>query len=184
MKILGIVCSPRKEGNTEILVQEALNAAKDAGAEVELLRISELKITPCDACRTCSKNGKCWIQDDMQKVYEKLLEADGIIIGSPVYFWTMSAYAKLLIDRTLALRFPEMRLENKVGGAIVVARRRGCVATLSALNTFMLGQEMITAGLGVEAYAGDKGAVRKNEEDMKNARELGKRIVKLIKLRQ
>ena len=76
MKVLGIVCSPRKGGNTEILIQEALAGAKETGADVELLNISEMNISPCDGCMTCHQSGECKIKDDMQKIYEQLLAAD------------------------------------------------------------------------------------------------------------
>ena len=181
MKVLGIICSSRKGGNTEILVKEALDGAKETGANVELLKISEMKITPCDGCTTCHQSGECRIKDDMQKVYKKILAADGIILGSPVYFWTISGQAKTLMDRTYALRYPHHKLENKVGGAIVVAGRRGCMSALSVINNFFLGHDMLVAGLGIAGYGTEKGEVRKDEHAMKSARSLGKQVTQLIK---
>jgi multimeric flavodoxin WrbA len=181
LKVLGIVCSPRKGGNTEILVQEALTAAKESGAETELLRISEMQITPCDGCMTCHQSGECKIKDDMQKVYKKLLAADGIILGSPVYFWSVSGQTKTLMDRTYALRYPHHRLNNKVGGAIVATGRRGSVTTLSIINNFFLGHDMITTGLGISGYGTDKGEVKKDKHAMEGAKSLGRHIVQLIK---
>lgn len=181
MKILGIVCSPRKKGNTEILVREALAAAKENGTEIELLRVSEMNIVPCDGCMTCKQSGKCRIKDDMQKVYEKLLEADGIILGSPVYFWAVSGQAKILMDRTYALMYPESKLNNKVGGAIVVTGRRGSVNALSTINNFFLGHNMMVSRLGISGYGTEKGEVKQDKRAMEAARSLGKQLVQLIK---
>jgi len=180
MKILGIVCSPRKGGNTEILVREGLRGTQETGATVELLKPSELNITPCDGCQSCRKNGECKIEDDMQQVYQKLLSTDGIIIGSPVYFWSTSAQAKIFMDRTYALRYPSRRLRGKVAGAIAVASHRGCSNVLSALNHFFLHHEMIVAGLGVSGYALESGDIMKDERALRESRDLGKRIYELI----
>jgi len=182
LKILGIVCSPRKGGNTEILVSEALTAAKESGADVELLRISDMNIAACDGCQTCHKSGECRIKDDMQKIYKKILAADGIILGSPVYFWSVSSQAKTLMDRTYALRYPHHKLKNKVGGAIAVAGRRGCTSALSVINNFFLGQDMLVTGLGIAGYGTNKGEVKQDERAMQGARALGKQVIQLIKV--
>jgi multimeric flavodoxin WrbA len=181
LQVLGIICSPRKGGNTEILVQEALAGAKENGAQTEILRISEMKIAPCDGCMTCHQSGECRIKDDMQKVYKKLLAADGIILGSPVYFWAVSGQTKTFIDRTYALRYPYHRLKNKVCGAIAVAGRRGSVSALSIINNFFLGHDMLATGLGIAGYGTEKGEVRKDEHAMKSARSLGTQVTELIK---
>jgi len=180
LKVLGITCSPRKEGNTEILVQEALSGAKENGAEVELIRICEMNIKACDGCKTCQQTGKCRINDDMQKVYEKMLAANGIIIGSPVYFWSISGQAKTFMDRTYALRYPNHRLEKKVGGAIVVTGRRGSVNALSIINNFFLGHNMLVTGLGISGYGTVKGEVKQDNHAMQGAKSLGKQITQLV----
>ena len=181
MKALGIVCSPRKGGNTEILVREALAGAKESGAEVELLRVSDMNIAACDGCETCHQSGECRIKDDMQKVYKKMLAADGIILGSPVYFWSVSGQAKTLMDRTYALRYPYHKLKNKVGGAIVAAGRRGSVNALSVINNFFLGHDMLATGLGISGYGTEKGEVKQDKRAMQGARSLGRQVVQLIK---
>ena len=181
MKVLGIVCSPRKRGNTEILIRKALAGAKESGAEVELLRICDMNIAACDGCQTCHQSGECRIKDDMQKVYEKMLTADGIVLGSPVYFWSVSSQAKKLMDRTYALRYPHHKLNNKVGGAIAAAGRRGSVNTLSTINNFFLGQDMLATGLGISGYGTTKGEVKQDKHAMEGARSLGKQVTQLIK---
>ena len=184
MKILGITCSPRKGGNTEILLRAALSGAKEEGADTELLKIYEMKIAPCDGCTTCQESGECRIKDDMQKVYQKLLAADGIILGSPVYFWSVSGQTKIFMDRTYALRYPYHRLENKVAATIAVAGRRGCMSTISVINNFFLGHDMQVTGLGIAGYGTKKGEVRKDEHAIKSARSLGKQVTQLIKANQ
>lgn len=181
MKVLGISCSPRKGGNTEILVSEALAGAKEEGADIELLKIHEMKIAACDGCTRCQQSGECRIKDDMQKVYKKILAADGIILGSPVYFWSVSGQAKTFMDRTYALRYPHHKLKNKIGGAIAVTGRRGNISALSVINNFFLGHDMLVTGLGIAGYGTKKEEVKKDEHAMKSARSLGKQVTQLIR---
>jgi multimeric flavodoxin WrbA len=85
MKILAVSSSPRKNGNTSLLLETALESAQQDGAETELFSVAGKTIQPCDGCWACFKTGTCHIQDDMTILYEKLVEADGIIFGTPVY---------------------------------------------------------------------------------------------------
>lgn len=181
MKVLGIVCSPRRGGNTEILVRRALECAEDDGAEVELWSFAGREVRPCDHCASCFKVGECHIEDDMQGLYPKLMEADGIVLGSPVYFWSVSAQAKLVMDRTYALRRPTNRLQGKVGGAVAVAGRRGQVEALTVINNFFLGQGITPVGLGVDGVASDRGEIEEDERALTGATELGRRMVELIR---
>lgn len=103
MRVLGILGSPRKEGNTDKLLDEALKGAKNAGAEVEKIYIGELEVAPCEACDDCLRTGKCSIQDDMQPIYEMLLNYDAVVLASPIYFYGLTAQVKALIDRCQAL---------------------------------------------------------------------------------
>jgi len=179
LKVIGIVCSPRINGNTEILVQEALDSARNNGADTKLIRLAKLKMAPCDGCFSCHKTGECHIKDDMQQIYDELLGADGIILGSPVYFWNVSAQTKILIDR--CTRFIEKRgLRNKVGGAIVVTGRAGGTTAFSTLANFFNHTRMTFAG-GAIGYGTDRGEVRKDERGMAEARALGRVMVRLIR---
>ena len=99
VKVLGIAGSPRIGGNSEVLLDSALAGAESAGAKTEKIVLSMLKITPCDSDSFCRKNGTCYIKDDMQLVYKKLKAADAIIISSPVYFGSVTAQLKAMIDR-------------------------------------------------------------------------------------
>ena len=194
MKLLGIVCSPRTNGNTEVLVKEALDTARNLGAETEMIKVSDLNITPCDGCESCDITGECKIEDDMRDIYTKLLYSDGIIFGSPVYFWGVTAQAKAIIDRTFVFR-RDRRLRNKVAGAVVVARDSGASATFGALSDFFNLHRMIPArsigprtveelaqewGGGVIAYADKPGEVKKDEQAIAKAQSLGKAIVETL----
>lgn len=186
MKVIGIVCSPRLRGNTEAAIAAALEGAKDAGSEVELLVLAGKTMAPCDACRSCWETGRCHQDDDMQAVYPKLLEADGIILGSPAYFLDVSAQAKILVDRTYAF-IKERKLRGKVGGIVAVARRSGCTNVVSSFQHFFALHRMIGAGNAV-AYEGkefpyaDKGAIRNDERALKDARSVGKSVVQMIRM--
>jgi len=180
VKVLGISCSLRKGSNTQILVEEALAGAREAGAEAELLSLIGKEIKPCDGCYSCEKTGKCHIKDDMQPIYEKLLQANGIIIGTPVYFWFMAGQTKVLLDRTVALRYPNLRLANKVAGPIAVAARTGLMNTASALQTYFASNHMVLTDF-VMGLADDRGAVRKDEFAIKEAWEMGRQMVSLIR---
>jgi multimeric flavodoxin WrbA len=103
MKVLGIMGSPRRQSNTEILLDKALEGARESGAEVEKVLVSKLKISPCLEIYACLKDGNCAIKDDMQLLYKKLLETDHIIFASPMFFYGITSQAKAIIDRCQAL---------------------------------------------------------------------------------
>ena len=158
MKVIGIVSSPRKGGNTEILVRQALRAAREAGAETELISVAKMNISPCDGCGACEKNGICKIKDDMQVIYQQLESADGIVFGTPVYFLNVTAQAKAIIDRTYAF-LQTRKLRGKVAAAIVVARRVGAGQVLSILYSYFTIHRMLIAGGGI-GYGRGKGEVK------------------------
>jgi multimeric flavodoxin WrbA len=103
MKALGIHGSPRRGGNTELLLQEFLRGCRDAGAEVEEVFLRKLKITPCLEIYACQKDGQCPIKDDMKPLYGRLIEADILAVASPIFFYAVSAHLKAMIDRCQAL---------------------------------------------------------------------------------
>jgi len=175
VKILGLSFSPRKQGNTEILLGEALGAAKAQGAETELYSIAGKDIKPCDGCWGCRQTGECHIKDDMQGLYAKLLEADGIIFGTPVYFYNMTGQGKTVIDRTIAL---DGKLANKVGGIVAVAGSFGLVDAVKDLYFYMITRRMLPASF-IAAYAGGKGDVKDLEKCMKATKELGEEMVQI-----
>ncbi len=103
VSVLGISGSPRRGGNTELLIREFMRGAEAAGHKTELIILGELKISPCASCGSCQKTGKCIINDDMQLMHKKLLEADCIVFASPIYFGGTSAQLKSFIDRCQTL---------------------------------------------------------------------------------
>jgi multimeric flavodoxin WrbA len=157
MRILGIVGSPRKNGNTEILMNEVLGVVRKAGWETETFLMSEKQVAPCDACGACFEVGSCVVQDDMQELYDQLDRADAVIFGSPVYFGSVSAQMKAIMDRMFAL-LKRRSLKGKVAGTLAVTRRVGAIQTRSLLNSFCIAQGMIVAG-GAIGYGREIGDV-------------------------
>jgi multimeric flavodoxin WrbA len=183
MKILGIACSPRKNGNTEILINEALKAAREAGCETDTFFMSEKEVSPCRACGSCFKVGECIQKDDMQELYGLMDKADGIILGSPVYFHNVSAQAKIVMDRTFAL-LRKRSLKDKVAGAIVTTRRIGASQSRALIYDFFVAHGMIVAG-GAIGYGPNPGDVLTgvgggiNITAMEEARLVGTAVVQL-----
>lgn len=180
MKILGILGSARKGGNTEIVLDVALEEAKKEGVSTEKIPLGDKVIAPCDGCQGCVKTGKCVIEDDTQEIYEKILESDGIIWATPVYFWSMTAQTKTLMDRLYALLFPKLQLANKVGGLIVVAASRGCMNTANIFNMFFSYNHMFFAEYA-SGYAREKRQIEKNDLAKNMAKETIRQMIALIK---
>ena len=103
MKVLGIMGSPRKKSNTDMLLDQALAGAKASGAQIEKVIVSKLRISPCQEIYACLKDGNCSIKDDMRDLYTKLLENDHIIFASPIFFYGITSQAKAVVDRCQAL---------------------------------------------------------------------------------
>ena len=161
MKTLGILGSTRKGGNTEVLLDVALQEAREMGGSTSKITLRDKVIAPCDGCQGCSRTGKCVIQDDMQGVYEEIRAADGIIWASPVYFWSMSGLTKNALDRTYALLFPKLRQAGKIAGLILVAGGRGCVSASNPFHMYFSYNHMFTAEFTM-AYAREKGEIGKD----------------------
>lgn len=179
MKIVGIQGSPRKAGNTDILLSVALEEAEKNGVRTEKIPLGEKTIAPCDACVGCIKTGKCVIDDDAQEIYEKMVESNGIIWATPVYFWSMTSHAKTLMDRTYALGFPTLQLANKVGGLIVVAAGRGCMATANTFQMYFSYNHMFFAEYAY-GYAQQKGEMEKNESAKNMVRGMTHQMISLM----
>lgn len=185
MKVLGISGSPRKDGNTEMLIMEALEGAKAKGAEVEMVALSGKDIKGCQAHPSCGQGGKCLIDDDMQPIYAKMMEADAIIIGTPIYFGGMTGQTKSFLDRTYLMSKMGRKLEGKVGGVIAVGGRAGHELTTATIMDYMTLQGFVLpSGAFAHSFVRDLGAAKGDEKSMKAARALGERVAALaIKLR-
>jgi multimeric flavodoxin WrbA len=189
MKVLGILGSPRKGGNTELLLEEALKGAEAEGAEVERLRLTDYNIIPCKECLACYKDGNCIILDDMAKIYPKLLEADIILLASPIFFYGVTAWAKALIDRCQALWSRKYQLKDpsygkegrkRKGFFISVGGTKGKKTFEGAILTAKYFFDVLNA-----EYAGElvlrevdaRGDVLKHPEALQQAFEAGRKLV-------
>jgi len=149
MKVLGISGSPRVNGNTEIAVQRTLSQLQEKGCETEFLSLAEKPVKPCTGCAGCREAGKCVIDDpNFEGIIEKFQEADGIIVGSPVYFGSATPEIMALLDRVGFVNrcMEKPFLRRKVGAAVAIARRAGQNFTFAQLNYFFLIAEMIVPG--------------------------------------
>lgn len=108
-KVLGIVGSPRRNGNTHVLVEKILDGAKQASADAETLFLEDLEIRACDGCHVCWKNGRCSKKDDMAAVYPKIAASDVLVFGTPVYWYGPTALMKAFLDRFVYFNSPEAR---------------------------------------------------------------------------
>ena len=184
MKALGIVGSPRKGGNTEILTAHCLKAIAEEGLETELLSLAGKDIRSCRGCWYCREHpGECSQKDDLPPIYEKMLGADAIIVGSPVYFGSATALVKGLLERTGLMSGIDSPFRGKVGGPLVVARRSGKNFTFMELMQWFHMKGIINPGSSYwnVATGFEKGEVEKDEEGMGTAWNFGKNVANLVK---
>jgi multimeric flavodoxin WrbA len=187
MKVVAFNGSARKDGNTAILLKRVLKVLEAEGIETELIQLAGQHIRGCNACRSCyeNKNKLCIIEGDKVNEYiTKMVEADGVILGSPVYFSMMTPELKALIDRAgFVARANDDMFQRKVGAAIVAVRRAGAILTLDAINNFFLMSQIIVPGasywnIGIGRTKGD---VETDEEALKTMDNLGQNMAWLIK---
>lgn len=177
MKIVGLIGSYRKLGNTEVLVKEALAAAKRRGAEVSSLRLTDLRIDPCKGCMACAfKLEDCHIPDGWCAFRDKLLESDAVILGAPTYLLGPAGIIKMITDRTIAFSGRTMENRGKPAAVIGVSGVRGWDPfSLPMLNVFMFacGLKVIDQ---VMFYAQGPGEILLDDLAMERARKLGSNI--------
>jgi multimeric flavodoxin WrbA len=182
VKAVGIVGSPRKSGNTEILTAHCLKAIAEEGIKTELIRLAGMDISGCTACDYCFEHpGECSVKDDLQPIVKKMIAADIIIIGSPVYYGSATALMKGLLERAgFASRGS---YKGKVGGPLVVARRAGQNFTFAELLFWFHINGMINPGsiYWNVAFGREKGEVEKDEEGMRIVWEFGKNCARVAK---
>ena len=184
MKVIGIVGSPRRKGNTEILTAHTLAAIKEEGLDTELISLSGVNIQGCNACMGCAEEERCSIEDDLFPVYRKMKEAEGIILASPVYFGSATAMIKALMERTGYIsRQNGEPFTGKVGGPLVVARRAGHNFTVAQLTFWFQILGMVVPGSSYWniALGREKGEVSQDEEGMNTAWTFGKNMAFVIK---
>lgn len=187
MRILGVSGSPRKGGNTDIMIETAFEIFREEGIETDFLSLKDHPVKPCTACGGCAKNGGAdCVQPDpaFEGIIERFRQADGILLGSPVYFGSATPEIMSLLDRVGYVdRCGGAFLKRKVGAAAVVARRAGQNFTFAQLNYFFLISEMIVPGSTYwnVAFGREKGEVRDDEEGMATIRTLAENMVWLMK---
>lgn len=184
MKVIAFNGSPRKDGNTVILVNHVFEELEQEGIETELVHLADRVIRGCIACEKCAgtRDRRCAVKHDAANDYiEKMVEADGIILGSPVYFQDVTSEMKALIDRTgYVARANDRMFKNKIGASLVALRRTGGTSTLDTLNHFFLANQMIVVGRGI-AFGREIGEVEKDLEGIGLIKLLGKRMAWLLK---
>lgn len=187
MKVVAFCGSARKKGNTEILLQEVFKPLEQAGIETELVQLAGSALQGCKACYVCAKekNGQCVITSDMLNAcIEKMVAADGILLGSPTYFADVSTEMKALIDRAGMVGKTNGGLyKRKLGGAVVAVRRAGGIHAFDTMNHFFLIAEMIVVGssywnIGIGR---EKGEVRNDQEGLATMQQLGENMAWLLK---
>jgi multimeric flavodoxin WrbA len=183
VKAIGIVGSPRKNGNTEILTEHTLQAIAEEGLDTELIRLAGLDIRPCNACLVCKEEERCPIDDDLFPIYTKMKEAEAIILASPVYYSSITALMRAFMERAGYISRTKRVLAGKVGGPLVVARRAGMNFTFAELLLWFHIMGIINPGSTYwnVAFGREKGEVKDDEEGMTTAWNFGKNIAFLVK---
>jgi multimeric flavodoxin WrbA len=188
VRVLGIAGSPRRGGNTDLLLAEVMKGAASKGAEVKTIVLNELEISPCQHCDACFEAGQCKIKDDMQDVYKELERADRIVLASPVQFMGVTAQTKAMIDRCQALwarkyilKLPPLgnKRERKglfisVGGMKLANLFEPALATVKALFKVLdiaYGGELVFPGVD------EKGAIKEHPDALRQAFLAGQRLV-------
>ncbi len=187
MKVIGFNGSPRKEGNTSIAIKTVFKVLEDEGIETEMVHIAEKPLYGCRACGACKKTGDgfCIIDSDiLNDCVKKMYESDGIIIGSPVYFGSVTPQVKSLIDRSgYCSRAGGFLLKRKVGAGVIAARRQGAVETLHQINNlFLINQAIIPCSIYWNMGIGrEEGEIVNDKEGMDTFRVLGENMAWLLK---
>jgi len=187
MKVVGFNGSPRKDGNTYLAIKTVFEVLESQGIETELIHIAGEPVYGCNACGACKKTGDglCIIDSDiLNECQKKMYESQGIIIGSPVYFGSVTPQVKALIDRSgYAARAGGYRLKGKVGAGVIAVRRQGAVETLHQINNlFLLNQVVIPGSIYWNMGIGrQKGEILDDKEGMDTFRNLGENMAWLLK---
>ena len=189
--MLGLYGSPRRRGNTDLLLDEFLRGCEEAGAEVERLILARLQISGCRGCEACSETGKCVVEDDMQRVYQAIERSTHVAVASPIYFYSVTAQTKIVLDRTQALWSRKYLLKAGSGDPSSPPAKKGMFLSVGATK----GKHLFTGALytmryffdAVDAehtgdllYAGvdEKGAIREHPSAMRESYEAGLRFVR------
>lgn len=184
MKVLLISGSPKPNGNTAQLLQECLKVIEAQGVEAEVVSFAGLKIEACIACGRCSKLGECSLDDGLNEIITKIRSAEGLIVGTPVYFGTARGDVMCALQRIgYVSRNTDNFLNGKVGGPIAVARRGGQTLTLQEMLMFFLINDMIVPGSSYwnMVFGRLPGEALNDEEGVATVRHFSENVAKLVK---
>ncbi|MBD3227755.1 MAG: hypothetical protein GF329_06165 [Candidatus Lokiarchaeota archaeon] len=176
MKVIGIIGSPRKDGNTTYLMKRVLEVL-DNNFETEMIFLKELDINPCEGCHSCVNKGNCIIEDDMQLIFEKLKKSSVILLSSPVYMGGTTSRLRIFMERTWHLR--KGQLKNKIASYIVVGRRDLGVAVNEIEEYFSRIKALKLSG--IIGYGFEKNDINKDHESLNNVARLSNQILNLYK---
>ena len=184
MKVIGFNGSARKDGNTNTMIGHLLQEIDKEGIETELVQLSAKPIHGCISCYKCfeNKDQRCSVKSDAANEYiEKMMMAQGIVLGSPAYFQDVTAGMKALIERAGFVGLANGRMyKNKVGAAVSCFRRSGGMHTIETMSHFFFSNELIIAGRAM-SVAREKGEMDKDEEGVQTAKTLGQKIAWMVK---
>jgi multimeric flavodoxin WrbA len=187
MKVVAFNGSPRKGGNTELLLRKVLEPIAAAGIETELIQVGGKEVRGCQACYACFQNKDCRCANDRDEMNEwiaKILEADAVVIGSPTYFAAPTAEITALLDRVgLVACANNAMLSRKIGAAVVAVRRGGAGGVQDAINHMFLMTRMIVPGSTYwnMGFGLEKGEAANDAEGLNNMKDLGETIAWLVK---
>jgi len=187
MKVIAFNGSARKDGNTAILLNAVLDEIRKEGIGTELFQLAGKKIQGCIACYKCMKNKdkRCAVTKDIvNECIEKMIEADGILLGSPTYFADVSAATRALIERAgYVARANDYMFKRKVGAGVIAVRRGGAIHAFNSLNLFFFYQQIINPGSSYWAFGvgRDPGEVLNDAEGMQTMKTLGQNMAWLLK---
>jgi len=184
MKVLLISGSPKPNGNTAQLLQECVKVIQEAGVEAEIVSFAGKKIEACIACMKCSKTGECGLDDGLNEIIGKIKQAEGLIVGTPVYFGTARGDVMCALQRIgYVSRNNGNFLTGKVGGPIAVARRGGQTLTLQEMLMFFLINDMIVPGSTYwnMVFGRMPGEALNDEEGLATIRHFAANVANLVK---
>jgi multimeric flavodoxin WrbA len=184
-KVILLCASPRKKGNTALVLEECSKVIKDAGVETETVSLAGMRIESCIACRKCAKTGECSREDGLNEIISKVKESRGFVVGTPVYFGMARGDLTSALQRIGMVSWSNGGwLSRKVGGPIAVARRGGHTATLQELLMFYLINDMVIPGSNSwnMLFGWQPGEVMDDEEGLETARRFAENVAWLIDL--
>lgn len=184
MKVVGIVGSPRKNGNVDTLVKAALDGAKEAGMETEIFHLAEMELQGCVACMRCKKEGICRFDDDVWKVLSAMRDADAVVLGAPIYYFHLSSQMRTVLDRSFAFLRPDFSTRWNPGKRLILITSQGNADAASFANVHKdlttifqhLGGFKIVGDITM-TNGNDPDAIKSRPELVEAARQAGAKMV-------